>query len=170
MHVAPERKSTIIGRRDRRRMVDFIKSSDARGVSIVAVLCLCLVAHAEVGTTSDVTVISASALDHGFAGLYNLDFTGAPKNFTSWQAQHPDAPVGPVSEAAGFLFSEFNRLGVLEAQFFENDSAFASRSKVTADPVVKQRFEAALNRADTLAHKRLARDSKDRDALFALTL
>jgi hypothetical protein len=117
-----------------------------------------------------VTVISASALDHGFAGLYNLDFTGAQKNFTSWQAQHPDDPVGPVSEAAGFLFSEFNRLGVLEAQFFENDSAFASRSKVTADPLVKQRFESALSRAETLAHNRLAKNSKDRDALFALTL
>ena len=41
-----------------------------------------------------------------------------------WQKQHPEDPVGPVSEAAGLLFSEFNRLGVLEAQFYENDAAF----------------------------------------------
>jgi hypothetical protein len=176
MRLASGRKSTIIGRRGRRHMVDLIKSSDARVLSIVAVLCLCLVAHAETGTTvvagtaSEVTVISASALDHGFAGLYNLDFTGAQRDFATWQAQHPDDPVGPVSEAAGFLFSEFNRLGVLEAQFFENDSDFEARSRVSADPVVKQRFQAALSRAETLAHKRLAKDSKDRDALFALTL
>jgi hypothetical protein len=172
MRLASGHKSTIIGRRGRGRMEHVIKSSDARSLSIVAVLCLCLclVAHAVVGTESDVSVISASALDHGFAGLYNLDFIDAQKNFTAWQTQHPDDPVGPVSEAAGFLFSEFNRLGVLDAQFFENDSAFAGRSKVTADPVVKQRFEAALSRSDTLAHNRLAKNSKDRDALFALTL
>src|SRR3977135_315517 len=138
-------------------MEHLIKLSDARGVSIVAVLCLCLVAHAVTGmtavagTASDVTVISASALDHGFAGLYNLDFTGAQKNFTAWQAQHPDDPVGPVSEAAGFLFSEFNRLGVLEAQFFENDSAFDNRPKLAPDPALKVRFEAALNRTGNLA-------------------
>src|SRR5712671_6651247 len=156
MRLASGRKSTIIGRRGR-RMEHLIKPSDARGLSIVAVLSLCLVAHAVTGTTalagtaSDATVISASALDHGFAGLYNLDFTGAQKNFTAWQSQHPEDPVGPVSEAAGFLFSEFNRLGVLEAQFFENDSAFASRSKVTADPVMRARFQSALDRSQTLA-------------------
>ena len=56
--------------------------------------------------------------------LYNLDFDGAQKDFTAWQRLHPDDPVGPVSEAAGFLFSEFNRLGVFESQFYENDTAF----------------------------------------------
>ena len=50
-------------------------------------------------------------------GLYNLDFNGAQKDFSVWQTQHPDDPVGPVSEAAGCLFSEFNRLDVLKKQF-----------------------------------------------------
>ena len=176
MRLASGRKSTIIRRRERRRMVDSIKSSDARVLKIVAVFCLSVVALGVTGTTatadtaSEPAVISASTLDHGFAGLYNLDFAGAQRDFAAWQAQHPDDPVGPVSEAAGFLFSEFNRLGVLEAQFYENDSAFAGRSKVTPDPIVKQRFEAALSRAEALAHQRLAKNSKDRDALFALTL
>jgi hypothetical protein len=49
-------------------------------------------------------------LDKGFSGLYNLDFAGAQKHFSIWQKLHPDDPVGPVSEAAGLLFSEFNRL------------------------------------------------------------
>jgi hypothetical protein len=99
-----------------------------------------------------------------------MDFTGAHKDFSSWEAQHPDDPVGPVSQAAGYLFSEFARLGVLEAQFFENDSAFNARSKVSPDPVVHGQFEAALDRAQTLARARLDKDPKDRDALFALTL
>jgi hypothetical protein len=95
---------------------------------------------------------------------------GAQEDFATWQRQHPDDPVGPVSEAAGFLFSEFNRLGVLEAQFYENDDAFFRRPKLTPDPALHERFEDAIGRAETLAHARLAKDPKDRNGLFALTL
>jgi hypothetical protein len=83
--------------------------------------------------------------------------------------------MGPVSQAAGLLFSEFNRLGVLESQFYENDNAFDRRTKVSPDPGVRGRFQACLGRASNLAHVRLAKDRKDKDrkdkdALFALTL
>ncbi len=123
---------------------------------------------------ADVTVlpdsIAGTSLDHGYLGLYNLDFSGAQKDFSSWETLHPDDPVGPVSEAAGYLFSEFNRLGVLEAQFFENDQTFHSRSKLNPDPAVRAKFQSALDRAQALAHARLSEDAKDQDALFALTL
>ena len=143
---------------------------DARSWGKVTVMCvfcaLCLVARAE-----DIPrAASVSALDRGFSGLYNLDFAGAEKDFVSWQNLHPDDPVGPVSEAAGFLFSEFNRLGVLEAQFYENDSAFTERPKLTPDPGVRQVFQNAIGRAENLSRTRLAKDPKDRDALFAMTL
>jgi hypothetical protein len=146
------------------------KTLDARAWSIVAVLwtgcALGLVATAE-----DVpSVAVVTPLDQGFFGLYNLDFAGAQKDFATWQQLHPDHPVGPVSQAAGFLFSEFNRLGVLESQFYENDKAFAGRPKLTPDPALRQRFMAAIGRADTLSRARLAKDPKDRDALFARTL
>jgi hypothetical protein len=143
---------------------------DARSWGKAAVMCifcaLCLVARAE-----DIPrAASVSALDRGFSGLYNLDFAGAEKDFVSWQKLHPDDPVGPVSEAAGFLFSEFNRLGVLEAQFYENDSAFTGRPKLTPDPGLRQVFQNAIGRAENLSRTRLAKDPKDRDALFAMTL
>jgi hypothetical protein len=109
-------------------------------------------------------------LDHGFFGLYNLDFTGAQKDFSAWEAQHPEDPVGPVSEAAGCLFSEFNRLGVLETQFFENDDAFSARTRLSPEPTVHDHFQEALDRAQRLARARLSKDPKDRDALFAMTL
>lgn len=112
----------------------------------------------------------ASSLDRGFNGLYNLDFAGAQRDFSSYEVQYPDDPVGPVSEAAGFLFSEFNRLGVLEGQFYENDKVFFDRPKVSPDPEVKRKFLNAIGRAQNFAHVRLAKDPKDRDALFALTL
>jgi hypothetical protein len=114
--------------------------------------------------------VSLTALDRGYLGLYNLDFAGAQRDFSAWEEQHPDDPVGPVSEAAGCLFSEFNRLGVLEGQFYENDSSFAARAKLNPDPEVHSHFEAAIDRSDQLAHARLSKNSKDQDALFALTL
>src|ERR1700752_2314986 len=112
----------------------------------------------------------SSFLDQGFSGLYNLDFAGAQKDFGAWEKIHPDDPVGPVSQAAGFLFSEFDRLGVLEAQFYENDNSFFARPKLTPDPEVHNQFLNAITRAENLAHARLAKDPTDRDALFALTL
>jgi len=147
-----------------------ISRFDARAWRIVAALgmvcALCLAA----GAADLPRPALVTPLEHGFSGLYNLDFTGAQKDFVAWEQLHPDDPVGPVSEAAGFLFSEFNRLGVLEAQFFENDDAFVDRPKQSPDPEVRKKFQAAIERAEKLAHARLAKDPKDRDALFALTM
>lgn len=148
--------------------------SDARAWNKVAALLLacvlCAFAEDAPGTGELSKPTRVSPLDRGFTGLYNPDFADAQKDFSSYEAQHPDDPVGPVSEAAGYLFSEFNRLGVLEAQFYENDGAFADRPKLTPDPAIHAHFQTAINRAETLAQARLDRDPQDRDALFALTL
>lgn len=139
-------------------------------------LCCCLailssvICVAEDSAEDAATSLAPSALDRGFTGLYNLDFSGAQQEFSLWEKQHPEDPVGPVSEAAGLLFSEFNRLGVLEAQFYENDSAFENRAKLKPDPALRAHFDSAIARAQTLARARLATDSSNRDALFALTL
>ena len=147
-----------------------IRRFDAGARSLVAVLCLCLAAASAVAADPASGLSPLSTLDHGFAGLYNLDFTGAQKDFSAWQSLHPDDPMGPVSEAAGLLFSEFNRLGVLESQFYTNDQAFAARAKLSPDPAVRDRFQNAIQRVERLASARLAKDSQDRDALFAQTL
>jgi hypothetical protein len=146
-----------------------VQPRSALTLVMVTALWLALGLCANANTAPPDTVVPTE-LDRGFMGLYNLDFTGAQRDFSSWETQHPDDPVGPVSQAAGYLFSEFDRLGVLESQFFENDSAFNSRSKLSPDPAVHTEFEAALDHAQSLAHARLNKDGKDRDALFALTL
>jgi hypothetical protein len=112
----------------------------------------------------------APSLDRGFRLLYNLDFDQAHQVFLSWQHEHPQDPVGPTAEAAGILFSEFHRLGVLEGQFYENDKKFLSRDKRDPDTGVRDRFNAALARAQSTASLRLASNANDRDALFAMTL
>ena len=112
----------------------------------------------------------APGLDQGFRRLYDLDFTGAQKDFESWERQNPDNPMGPASEAAGVLFSQFNRLGVLEAQFYESDSVFAARKKYEVAADDRNLFERRLVRAEELARVRLSHNARDRDALLAMTL
>ncbi len=112
----------------------------------------------------------SAGLNSGFRRLYDLDFTGAQKEFESWEKLNPENPMGPVSEAAAVLFSEFNRLGVLEAQFYEDDSIFAARKKYEADPEQRTRFQQHLSRAEDLARSRLSHDARDLDALLAMTL
>jgi hypothetical protein len=154
----------------RLRMPTTTQSRTGLTLGMVAVLGLVLVLCAPARAADPPDPSFDTSLDRGFLGLYNLDFTGAQKDFSAWEAEHPDDPVGPVSEAADCLFSEFNRLGVLETQFFANDQSFNSRAKLSPDPVVHDHFQEALDRAQRLARVRLSKDAKDRDGLFAMTL
>src|SRR5258708_23644780 len=103
---------------------------------------------------------SLPPLDRGFQMLYNLDFDRAHGIFASWEQSHPDDPLGPTADAAGLLFSEFQRLGVLESQFFER---FENRPKPSADPAVRAPFDAAIQSGELIAPSRLAKNPKDRD-------
>lgn len=130
---------------------------------------VCLAALLTPARAADVPAIRVS-LDQGFRLLYNLDFDQAHQVFLSWQREHPQDPVGPTAEAAGLLFSEFHRLGVLESQFYADDKTFQNREKVVANPRLRDDFNAALARAQNSATARLATSPQDRDALFAMTL
>jgi hypothetical protein len=115
-------------------------------------------------------LLARPSLSDGFALLYNLDFDRAHRLFATYEQQNPDDPMGPVCDAAGFLFSEFNRLGILESQFYENDNAFDGRKKQSPDPLVRDRFDAVLATAERLAKAKLERNSNNRDGLLAMTL
>jgi hypothetical protein len=110
------------------------------------------------------------SLDRGFRLMYDLDFTRAQQEFATFEQLHPRDPLGPVSEAAGLLFSELNRLGVLDAQFYEKDSTFQARKKLAPDAAVRVQFDRAIARTSELVQPRMTKDPRDRDALFALTL
>jgi hypothetical protein len=115
-------------------------------------------------------VIGRPPLDHGFQLLYSLDFDGAHNIFAAWEQSHPDDPMGPTADAAGILFSEFHRLGVLESQFFESDKRFENRPKQNTDPAIRDRFNAAIEKSQSLTEARLSKSSRDGDALLAMTL
>jgi hypothetical protein len=147
------------------RVLPLLGSRAKGGLQVVLFAALVLLMTAP----QAVAALPSAGLDRGFGRLYDLDFTGAQKDFESWEKLNPENPMGPVSEAAAILFSEFSRLGVLEAQFYEDDSVFGARKKYAADPGQRALFEQQLTRAEDLAKSRLSRDARDRDALLAMT-
>ncbi|HSK44756.1 MAG TPA: hypothetical protein VLA83_12810 [Candidatus Binatia bacterium] len=112
----------------------------------------------------------ASALEAGYRNVYNLQFDQAHRAFAEWQGQHPDDPMGPVSDAAVYLFAECDRLHILEAQFLPDDKKSDKPSQLTPDPLVKTQFEAALEKTRTLVETKLAKDPNDTTAIFARVL
>ncbi len=115
-------------------------------------------------------VLPPPNLSRGFQQMYNLDFAGAHATFTAYQQAHPEDPMGHVSNAAAYLFSEFDRLHILEWDLFTDSHNFDKRSKLTPDPAVKTEFENELARSSELAHKILAQNPQDKNALFARVL
>src|SRR5512143_3383520 len=109
----------------------------------------------------------AASLDAGYRDMYKLPFEDAHQVFRQWQGAHPEDPLGPASDAAAYLFSEFNRLHVLESELFTDDAKFEGRSKLAPDPKAKQAFEESLSRGQQIADKILAQDGNNADALFA---
>jgi hypothetical protein len=109
-------------------------------------------------------------LEEGYAEMYNLEFDAAHHSFREWEQAHPDDPMGPVSEAAAYLFTEFDRMHILQSEFFSHDREFLSRRPVAPDPVLKQHFESALEQSRALAARTLQRAPQDKNAIFASIL
>lgn len=109
-------------------------------------------------------------VDQGYRAMYNLQFARAHEVFRQWEQMHPDDPIAPASDAAAYLFSEFDRLHVLEVELFVDDAKYESRGEVKPDAAARQGFEADLARSNELANRMLSRDPGNAGALFALAL
>src|SRR6185295_11367891 len=88
-----------------------------------------------------------ASLDTGFRQMYNLDFPGAHKTFEAWQAMHPEDPLGAASDAAAYLFGEFERLHILQIAMFTDNKRVDDRDRLSPDPAVKAAFETQLTKA-----------------------
>jgi hypothetical protein len=113
---------------------------------------------------------SSPKLDRGFQEMYNLDFPAAHETFRAYQQVDPQDPMGYVSNAAAYLFSEFDRLHILESDLFTDDHRFEQRGKLVPDPAVKTEFDGELAKSDAAASKILAQNPNDKNALFSQVL
>ena len=114
---------------------------------------------------------SDTAIDAGFRQMYNLDFAGAHQTFGDWKTKHPADPMGFVSDAAAYLFGEFDRMRVLQSEFFVHDETFTKEKPLAPDPAAKAAFLKELETGERLAKDAMAKSGdKDLNAMFAWVL
>ncbi len=111
--------------------------------------------------------LADTGLDAGYRCLYNLEFDRAHEVFRDWNRLHPQDPLAPASDAAAYLFSELDRLHVLQSELFVDDEKFEHRKRLTPDEHVRAAFETALEQAESLSRRILAQSPGDANALFA---
>jgi hypothetical protein len=151
-----------------RRIMEAVQTSQRLGsLGFISLLLLILSTATPILAS---TLITGNALDDGYRDMYNLRFLDAHIKFQDWIKTHPDDPMGPVSDAAAWLFSEFERLHIIDVQLFANQSKFDSRHAMSPDATVRKSFEDRLNQASNLADAALKKNSKDARALYVKTL
>jgi len=109
-------------------------------------------------------------LSEGFRLLYTQHFPEARAKFHSWADAHPGEPFPQAAMAASYLFEELYRQGVLTSDFFLNEKRFLHGIEGKPNAERMKNFRGALTNARALAKARLARNRKDPEALFALTI
>jgi hypothetical protein len=109
--------------------------------------------------------------DEAFHRLYSFDFPGAQSLMDSYIASKPDDPMGYAIKAATYVYSEFDRMGILETEFFESDKSISdSRHKLKPDLKAHDEFYANINKAQALAEGTLEKSPNDPQARFALCM
>jgi hypothetical protein len=109
-------------------------------------------------------------LSAGFDLLYRQRFAEARETFANWESRNPQQPFGQVAIAAGYLFEELSRQGVLTSDFFLNEKKFLHGIEGSPDPARMSHFRDAVARACELARDRQKTNPEDGEALLALTL
>ena len=118
----------------------------------------------------DDVLTATDPLDRGYRQMYNLEFEGAHQTFTDWERSHPQDPLAFSSDAAAYLFDEFDREGILQSDLFVDDQKFEKRKTPKPDPALKQAFDEDLDKSDKLADSILKASPQDSRALFAKVL
>ena len=102
--------------------------------------------------------------------MYNVNFPAAHEVFQQWLKQHPDDGLAAASDAAAYLFGEFDRLHIIDVQLFADQSKFDSRGKLIPDPAVRKSFNDRTAQATRLADAALQKNPRDARALYTKTL
>ena len=109
-------------------------------------------------------------LDSGFRAMYGLDFASAGRLFGEYERAHALDPLGYAAEATCLVFSELNRLKLLEAEFETDNRKFLAKPAAPPDLEKKQLILDLSQRAQRLAEAGLRQNPGDEQSLFALAL
>lgn len=103
----------------------------------------------------------------GYEALFNLDYTGARRNFQKMIDLAPDNPAGPESFAVSLWFEQLNKTWELKSKLYSDEDE-TNNKKPKVDPRDVQEFRKWTRRTRQLAEARLRRDSNDVEALYFL--
>ncbi len=146
-----------------------------KNLAVSAAGCLLLIFGAlapfSVAQAATSSLPNAVLLDKGYREMYNLEFIAAHGTFADYERANPNSAMGPVSDAAAYLFTELDRLNILRSDYLTKDESFFTANKPPpADPTIKKKFETALSRGQKLADAKLKQSPNDADALLASTM
>src|SRR5579872_6427509 len=113
---------------------------------------------------------SYAEIDQAFARMYNTDFRGAHDHLDRYVTADPSDPLGYAVRASAYLFSELDRLGILESEFFADDKRIIEKKRLKPDPAIRDKFLEAVNDAQTHGAKLLAANANDQNALFSMAI
>jgi len=113
---------------------------------------------------------SYAEIDQAFARMYNTDFRGAHDHLDRYVTADPSDPLGYAVRASAYMFSELDRLGILESEFFADDKRIIEKKKIGPDPDVRTKLFQAIQESQSRAEKTLAANPDDQNALFAMAI
>jgi hypothetical protein len=113
---------------------------------------------------------SGPSLESAFNHMYRLKFAEAHSEIAAYQALHPNDALGKATEAAAYLFEEFEQKGVLTSAFFLDDKKFLGGVDGTPESNRNAKFLEANRQAREIAQERLRNSPRDSDSLLVLAM
>jgi hypothetical protein len=129
---------------------------------IIGALLLALVSPAASATLDT----QPDDIDRAFVRFYNFDFQGAHQILNTYLSSHPDDAMGYAVRAAVYLYTELDRLGILESEFFSDDNKITEKKKLKPDPEIRRQFFKAVEDARSASRSKLAAAPTDYHAMF----
>jgi hypothetical protein len=136
-------------------------------ITILIFMLLACIAAAAQDRTPDYD-LQHKALDMAMSRMYNCDFSGAQAIFIEEIRKHPEDPLLHAFRASALLFSEFDRMKILELDFYVDNDSVTDRKRLKPDPSIRADIFQATGHARKLAGTHLSEDPQNTNALFAL--
>lgn len=100
--------------------------------------------------------------------FYNLEYDQAAADYTKLVQESPSDPIGYNDLASAKLYKILLRQGLLDSNAFGRDNRFLRNRRPQGDPNEKRQVMETLERGRSAAEAQLARNPRDKQALYAL--
>jgi tetratricopeptide (TPR) repeat protein len=102
-----------------------------------------------------------------FEHFYDLDYPGAVSRLERFRQMHPGDPQASALLLDAVVFQELYRLDLLDTTFYANDGFLSGKHATAEDPKTRDRIFSLSDEAVHEADGRIAKNSRDIDALYA---